>query len=156
MNLIQKLALSLWQYIVEPTFFEGMKVIKWGQIFLRLITSEQGQKMSLISALFAIRKYQLFLFLIQKYPSIRMVPNQEIDAVLHAHIANIDQFEQDCLHLFNTCCQHIPEFGLRGEAERLEWQLAFAQTQELFELNYGQDTMGNSPAACCEILLGCR
>ncbi|MBH8555380.1 hypothetical protein I8751_24145 [Nostocaceae cyanobacterium CENA357] len=109
--------------------------------------------MSVIQALLAIQQYRRLLFLIQKYPYIRMVPNQEIDTVLHAHIANIHQFEEDCQNLFSVYLQHVPNFGVTGEAERLEWQLAFAQTQKLFELNFGQGAMGNSPAACCEILL---
>ncbi|WGV25455.1 hypothetical protein [Halotia branconii] len=109
--------------------------------------------MDVTQALSAIKQYVMLLFLIQKYPHIRMVPSQEIDAVLHAHTANIHQFEEDCQNLFSACLQHIPDFGIKEEAERLEWQLVFAQTQELFELNFGQGAMGNSPAACCEILL---
>ncbi|WP_414542608.1 hypothetical protein [Nostoc sp. CCY0012] len=144
-----------WKYIGNKKNLDTFRMIDWAAIFFRIIKSEARQKMNTIQVLLAIRQYILFLFLIQKYPDIRMVPNQQIDVVLHAHMANLQQFEQDCLYLFNTCLQHIPDFGVMGEAERLEWQLAFAQTQELFELNYGQNTMGNSPAACCEILLGC-
>ncbi len=153
LNLIQTLPITSWEYIVEPSFFKKLKDIEWQAIFMRLIKSYQGQKLSVIQALFAIRQYGLFLFLIQKYPDARMVPTQEIDAVLHAHRANIHQFEKDCQNLFSVCLKHVPEFGVRGEAERLEWQLAFAQTQKLFELNFGQGTMGRSAAACCEILL---
>lgn len=153
MNLIQTFPIISWQYIVEPSFFDKLKSIEWQAIFMILIKSKAGENMSVIQALFAIRQYGLFLFLIQKYPYLRMVPNQEIDAVLHAHIANIHQFEKDCQSLFSICLKHVPEFGVREEAERLEWQLAFTQTQKLFELNFGQGTMGRSAAACCEILL---
>ncbi|WP_392476365.1 hypothetical protein [Nostoc sp. C110] len=155
MNFIQTLPIISWEYIVEQSFLNKLKSIEWQEIFMRLIKSEQGPSLSVKEALFAIRQYGLFLFLIQKYPDARMVPNQEIDAVLHAHRANIHQFEKDCQNLFSVCLKHIPEFGVRGEAERLEWQLAFAQTQKLFELNFGQGTMGISAAACCEILLSC-
>ncbi|MEA5568564.1 hypothetical protein [Anabaena sp. UHCC 0399] len=140
-------------YDVEPNFWQKLKFIDWLRIFLRLVKSDHSQKFSIIQALSAIRKYGLFLLLLQKYPNTRIVPTQEIDAVLHAHMANVDQFERDCRKLFNVSLFHIPEFGLRGDNERLEWQLIFAQTQELFELNFGQDSMGNSPPACCEILL---
>ncbi|MUG96963.1 hypothetical protein F7734_33350 [Scytonema sp. UIC 10036] len=153
MNLIQALFITFWQDTIDRIFFEKLKSIDWQAIFLRLLQCDEGQNLSVLQAIFAIQQYGLFLFLIQKYPYIRMVPNQEIDAVLHAHIANTHQFEKDCQTLFNVCLKHIPEFGVRGEAERLEWQSAFAQTQKLFELNFGQGTMSNSPAACCEILL---
>ncbi|MEH1975881.1 MAG: hypothetical protein V7L02_22250 [Nostoc sp.] len=151
--MIQILPIISWEDIVEQSFFEKLKNIEWQAIFLSLVKSKQGQNLSVSQALFAIRQYGLFLFLIQKYPYARMVPNQEIDAVLHAHKANIHQFEKDCQNLFTVVLKHFPEFGVRGEAERLEWQLAFAQTQELFELNFGHGTMGSSAAACCEILL---
>jgi hypothetical protein len=120
---------------------------------MSVIQAKQNQKLSIIPALLAIRKYGLFLILLQRYPHIRIVPTQEIDAVLHAHMANIEQFEKNCQKLFNLSLNHIPEFGLRGENERLEWQVIFIQTQELFERTFGKGSLGNSPPACCEILL---
>lgn len=132
---------------------ENFKIIDIQAIFQRLIESKEGQELAIKQALCSIQQYGLLLYLIKKYPYARIVPNQEIDAVLHAHMADINQFEKDCQNLFGVYILHIPEFGMRGEIERLEWQLTFAQTQELFELNFGQGTMGSSPAACCEILL---
>jgi hypothetical protein len=144
---------ALSPYDVEPNFWRTFKFINWVAIFLKLVKSDQIRKLGIIPALLAIKKYGLFLLLLQKYPNKRIVPTQEIDAILHAHMANLDQFERDCQKLFNASLHHLPEFGLRGDNEYLEWQLIFAQTQELFELNFGQGSMGNSPAACCEILL---
>jgi hypothetical protein len=153
LNSIHRVSVAYWQDIVEPDFFEKLNLIDWQAIFIRLLQSHKSHKWSLIQALFAIRQYGLLLFLIQKYPDERIVPNQEIDAVLHVHLANIHQFEKDCQNLFNVCLKHVPEFGLGREAERIEWQLAFTQTQKLFELNFGQGSMGRSTAACCEILV---
>ncbi|MBD2775242.1 hypothetical protein [Iningainema tapete] len=137
----------------NQTFFAQLKVIDWQTIFLRLMSSDEGQKFTLMQAAIAIRRYGLFLFLLQKYPHLKMVPNQEIDAVLHAHIANAHQFQEDCQNLFNVCLKHVPEVGLGGEVEQQEWLLTFAHTQTLFEQNFGQGAMGSSVAACCEILL---
>lgn len=130
-----------------------LKFLDWLRILMSIIQAKQNQKVSIIPALLAIKKYGLFLILLQRYPHIRIVPTQEIDAVLHAHMANMNQFEKDCQKLFNLSLHHIPEFGLRGENERLEWQVIFTQTQELFERNFGKGSLGNSPPACCEILL---
>jgi hypothetical protein len=155
LNLIQKGSLPNWQCYIEQTFFEKLKLIQWKEIFARLLESNEDQNLSSTQVLLAFQKYERFLFLIRKYPYVRMVPNQEIDSVLHAHIANIHEFERDCQNLFSVCLKHLPGFGSGGDAERLEWQLAFSQTQELFELNYGQGTMGISAAASCEILWNC-
>jgi len=144
---------TLFQHDSQPNAWQKLQLIDWLKIFLRLVNSEQIQKFNIFQAFFAMRKYGLFLLLLQKYPNIRIVPNQEIDAVLHAHMADIDQFAKDCQKLYNTSIHHIPEFGLRDNDERLEWQLIFAKTQVLFELNFGQGAMGDSPPACCEILL---
>ncbi|WP_341526024.1 hypothetical protein WKK05_26150 [Nostoc sp. UHCC 0302] len=153
LNYIQALSVNSWQDTIEETFLENLKKVDFQAIFLRLTKSHKGKYLSVEEALFSLQKYGLFLFLIQKYQFKRMVPNQEIDAVLHAHLSNGHQFERECQHLFSASLKHLPEFGVRGEDERLEWQSAFAKTQELFELNYGEGTMGCSAAACCEILL---
>ncbi|MBD2776442.1 hypothetical protein [Iningainema tapete] len=153
MNLPKTLPVNYWQLIVGKPFFEQLKVVDWQSIFLRLIRSEEGKKFTLTQNVLAIRRYGLFLFLLQKYPNLKMVPNQEIDAVLHAHMADSHQFQEDCQNLFSVCFTHVPEVGLRGEVERQEWLLAFAHTQTLLEQNFGQGAMGSSVAACCEILL---
>lgn len=75
MNLIQTLPIISWQYIVDRTFCEKLKFIDWQVIFLRLIESHADQKLSVIQALFAVRQYGLFLYLIQKYLYVRMVTN---------------------------------------------------------------------------------
>jgi hypothetical protein len=144
LNLSKTLAEIDWQVIVDKSFSEQLKVINWQAIFLRVMSSDEGQNFTFMQACLAIWRYGLFLSLIQKYPYVRMVPNQEIDIVLHAHIANAYQFQEDCQNLFNVCLKHISEVGLRGEVERQEWLLAFAHTQTLFEQNFGQGAMGSS------------
>ncbi|BAZ09840.1 hypothetical protein NIES4071_16530 [Calothrix sp. NIES-4071] len=141
-----------WQYIADQTFINKLMLIDWQAIFLRLISSNEGKKLTLSQAIVAIEQYGLLLYLISKYPHKKMVPNEEIDVILHAHIANTEQFEQDCINLFDTKLTHVPEVGVRAE-ERQEWLLAFAQTHLLFKRNFGQDAMSSSIPACCELLL---
>lgn len=152
MNLPKTLPVNSWQSIVDQTFFEKLKVVDWQAIFLRLMSSNEDLKFTVRQASQAILRYGLFLSLIQKSPHLKMVPNQEIDAVLHAHTADTHQFKKDCQNLFSLCLTHVPEVGIRGEAERQEWLLTFARTHQLFEQNFGQGAMGSSVAACCEIL----
>lgn len=153
MNLSNRLPLNYWQAVIDPTFFAQMKAIDWQAIFLRLINSGKSREFTLTQTINAIMQYGMFLSLIQKYPYMRMVPNQEIDAVLHAHIADAYQFEKDCKNLFNANLRHLTEVGIRGEVERQEWLFNFSHTHKLFKQNFGYGAMGSPIPACCEILL---
>jgi hypothetical protein len=141
-----------WQYIADQTFINKLLSIDWQAIYLSLINSHQASKWSFQQAIVAIEQYGLLLYLISKYPHKKMVPNVEVDVVLHTHIANTNQFEKDCINLFETQLIHVPEVGIRAEG-RQEWLVAFAHTQQLFERNFRQDIMGSSIPACCELLL---
>ncbi|MUG91629.1 hypothetical protein F7734_03670 [Scytonema sp. UIC 10036] len=152
MNYPEIVPVNFCQSIVKQNFFIKLKFIDWQAIFLRLMRSDESYKLTLTQIKFAIHRYRLFLFLVHEYPCLKMVPNQEIDTVLHAHIADFNQFKQDCQNLFNAYLTHNPEVGIRGDVERQEWLIAFAHTYRLFEQNFGKYTMGSSIAACCEIL----
>jgi hypothetical protein len=78
-----------WQDIADPTFLNKLMLIDWQAIVLRLVSSNKGRKFTFFQAIVAIRQYGLFLYLIKKYPHTKMVPNQEIDAALHAHQNNV-------------------------------------------------------------------
>ena len=146
------LPITNWQLIADPNFINKLLSIDWQAIFIKLLKSDNGSQLSASQAVSAIYRYGLFLYLISKYPHKKMVPNEEIDAVLHAHIANTQQFEQDCRHLFNAKLIHVSEVGIKVE-ERQEWLLTFTHTQSLFQRNYGRNAMGSSIPACCELLL---
>ncbi|TWH42755.1 hypothetical protein CAL7102_06431 [Dulcicalothrix desertica PCC 7102] len=141
-----------WQYIADQTFINKLMFIDWQAIFLRLVSSNEGSKFTLSQAILAIEQYGLLLHLISKYPHKKMIPNEEMDVVLHAHIANTEQFEKDCINLFETKLVHVAEVGTKAEG-RQEWLLAFAQTHSLFQRNFGQDAIASSIPACCELLL---
>ncbi|BDA72785.1 hypothetical protein CAL7716_069510 [Calothrix sp. PCC 7716] len=152
MKLLKTLLIANWELIADKAFINKLLEIDWQAIFLKLIMSEKCLCLNAHQAILTIYKYGLFLYLISKYPDKKMVPNQEIDAALHAHITNHDKFEKDCINLFNNKLVHVPEVGINPE-ERQEWLLTFSETQKLFERNFGQDAMGSSTAACCELLL---
>jgi hypothetical protein len=63
---IQTLFVTFWQSLTERTFFEKLKMIDWEAIFVRLVKSEECQKLTVKQALLAIQQYGLFLFLLNK------------------------------------------------------------------------------------------
>ncbi len=137
---------------VDLVFLNKLQIIDWLAIVHNLLGSDKGREFTLAQAVIAILRYQLFLFLVRKYANMRLVPSKEIDAVLHVHIATNQQYKEECQYLFGTSLVHSPGLGTRGEVDRQEWLVAFAQTRELFEYNFGQGAMGHSVAACCEVL----
>lgn len=144
---------NYWQTCVDMDFFDRLRTIDWQAIFYRTINSDESQHLTLIQIITAIAKYGLFLSLIHRYQYMKVVPTQELDLVLHAHMLDTYKFKIDCQTLFGTRLNHIAGVG-RGEAERQEWLKNFSYTCYLFEQNFGKGTMDNSIAACCEILLG--
>ncbi|NJM17959.1 MAG: hypothetical protein HC836_39595 [Richelia sp. RM2_1_2] len=148
------LILNYWRTAIDGNFLNRLQTINWQAILQRLIISDESRQFSLLENIVAIARYGLFLSLRQKYPYIKMIPNQEIDLVLHAHIADIYQFRLDSQNLFGTDLNHMTEVGKGGEAERQKWLQNFSYTHKIFEQNFGSGAMGSDVAACCEILLG--
>ncbi|NJO30281.1 MAG: hypothetical protein HC874_24155 [Richelia sp. SL_2_1] len=112
------LILNYWRTAIDGNFLNRLQTINWQAILQRLIISDESRQFSLLENIVAIARYGLFLSLRQKYPYIKMIPNQEIDLVLHAHIADIYQFRLDSQNLFGTDLNHMTEVGKGGEAER--------------------------------------
>jgi hypothetical protein len=77
--------------------------------------------------------------LIYFYPNRSLVPSQDIDHVWHHHILDTMKYAQDCQMLFGYFVHHFPYFGQRGESDRQNLQMAFKQTQSLFQEHFGTD-----------------
>jgi hypothetical protein len=102
-----------------------------------------------------IDRYKQLLFLLYCHPSERIVPDREIDQVVHAHIATGDQYLSDCRTLFNRTVDHEPGFGRRGHTDRLAWLRTFNRTQvRLKQHFYKASTTQQSPAYCVLSLEG--
>jgi hypothetical protein len=101
----------------------------------------------------ANQKYLRLLLLAKDCPDVRLVPNHEIDEILHAHLADEGKFDKDCQKFFGTNFNvtHNAGFGTQGDRE--EWLDAFDQTKTLFEARFGVGTMGNSRPAACNLLI---
>lgn len=132
------------------SFVSRLQHVNWEVILQRLIHSDEGKRFSLTQAKLAIQQYKNFLFLVHHYPQLRMVPNQDIDAIVHAHAADMAQFACDSQMLFGVPLCHKPGLGTR-DTDRHIWLAAFKQTRSLFELHFGIGAMGYSQPACCEV-----
>jgi hypothetical protein len=100
----------------------------------------------------AMVRYQQFLFLVQHYPDQKLVPDQETDLVLHAHL-DTPQYTQNCQTLFGTELIHENGFGTRGEADRLSWLERFNRTKELIKQHFNWSKLDMLKPAYCVIQL---
>ena len=87
----------------------------------------------------AISHYLAFLFLVNQYPRLSLIPTQDIDQVWHYHILDTEQYAKDCEMLFGCFIHHVPYAGMRGDGDRQRWLSAFAMTQVLFQNHFGID-----------------
>lgn len=143
--------MSYKQLAVDYSFLKKLQTLDWQTIRYHLLNSDEGRDFTPAQAARAIWQYGLFLFLAQQYPGMRLVPTEEIDAVLHAHIATHQRYQNDCQTLLGGCVHHSAGRGTRGD--RAEWLEAFDRTKQLFEKTFGRGAMGHSAPAACDILL---
>jgi hypothetical protein len=100
----------------------------------------------------AMERYQQFLFLVQHYPDQGLVPDQETDLVLHAHL-DTQQCTQNCQTLFGAELIHENGFGTRGEADRLSWLKQFNRTKELIKRHFNWAKLDTLKPANCVVYL---
>lgn len=101
----------------------------------------------------AIARYLAFLFLIDQYPMLSLVPTQEVDQVWHCHILDTSKYAADCQMLFGRFVDHFPFFGVRGEGDRQSQLRAYVLTQTLMRYHFGDRFAEHPTPADCEPLI---
>lgn len=132
-------------------FWKKLNSLDLGPIAYKLVMAGWTQQQTTR----AIAKYIAFLLLVYLYPNSQLVPTKEIDVVWHNHILDTSKYTKDCQLLFGHFLHHFPYFGVRGETDRQNLNLAFARTKTLFQEHFGEELLvGNdSQNACCEPLV---
>lgn len=84
------------------------------------------------------KRYKRFLILSLKNRQVKIVPDKEVDAFWHAHILDTQKYAADCEHVFGYFLHHFPYFGMRGADDAEQLQIAFAETKQLYEAEFGE------------------
>ncbi|MGI2030351.1 glycine-rich domain-containing protein [Endozoicomonas acroporae] len=80
-----------------------------------------------------VTQYKRYLYLTCKYgKELDFSPSVGIDIIWHAHILDTIAYHKDCQYLFGSYLHHFPYFGLRGENDKKNLELAFENTKELY------------------------
>jgi hypothetical protein len=98
--------------------------------------------------------YRQFLKLSAKYPTVAIVPGEEVDQFWHAHILDTQRYAPDCERIFGYVLHHNPYVGIDGaEDEARLFELAGA-TSELMAREFGTALGVEAKAAYCAITPG--
>jgi hypothetical protein len=127
-------------------FCQKVKTIPFASIAQSLRQTQGWTKHQIARA---IARYINLLFLVKCYPNEHFIPDQETDEVLHAHLAFKQQFNQDCLALFNVHLEHESGYGSKNQADRCRWEKAFDRTQTLIEQYFGAAAVSQFAPAYC-------
>lgn len=116
---------------------------------LSMITRKLGKKLgwSHDEAENAEKWYRRFLHLVEKYPTVRLVPNRVIDEMWHAHILDTRKYAEDCKTTFGYFVHHHPSYDDGKDMEGV----TFERTNELFLAEFGEMArVDDSPCSGCE------
>lgn len=139
--------------VAFSAFLKRVRQLNLGSLAYQLKQSTPSSQWTNEQTLRAITRYLMFLYLVNQYPKLRLAPSTEIDLVWHYHILDTAQYAEDCQFLFGRFIHHYPFFGVQGEEDQQNLQLAYTLTQLLFQQHFGMTI--TATVADCEPLLGC-
>jgi hypothetical protein len=119
---------------------------------MKLADSEEGpglpaERLDLMEA-----EYRKFLALHLAFPEAEIVPCKMVDEIWHRHILDTAAYRTDCDALLGEFLDHLPYFGMRGEADARALEDAYADTLERYRAAFGEpptDTWISADAAKC-------
>lgn len=120
-------------------FLQKVRFLDLGSVAYQLMHSNTGPRWTEAKTVAAIARYLAFLYLIDSYPHLQLVPTQEIDQVWHQHILDTSKYAEDCQMLFGRMIHHFPFLGTRGEVDRYNLQQAYVLTQVLLRRHFAAD-----------------
>ena len=118
-------------------------------IKLKLMDAEEGQGWSREYADTMELAYRRFLALMAKYPERTLAPTKDIDKFWHGHILDTMKYAEDCARTFGHFVHHFPYFGMRGEEDAKNLQLAAGAMHALYEREFGEP-LPNGAAFCAK------
>lgn len=128
-------------------FLSNIQSIDFGSLTYQLMYCRTAPQWTHNQTTRSIARYLMFLYLVDCYSNLQLVPPDDIDRVWHHHILDTQKYAEDCQQLFGYFIHHFPYLGTRGEGDRQDWHSAYALTQVLFRKQFGLD-LGSVPADC--------
>ena len=102
----------------------------------------------------SIERYEKFLKLAAKNPSLSVAPTSDIDEIWHLHMLSPVSYYNDCMALMGTILDHDGVFGAKPE-EIPELASTFNKTAEMWEAEYGEPYVDNPEGQLTDDLVNC-
>jgi hypothetical protein len=83
--------------------------------------------------------YRNWLFLRRKYESRILPPTSQLDVFWHYHMLDTRAYIRDTQVIFGYYLHHFPYFGMRDDRDKHELQVAFAEMEDLYRREYGEE-----------------
>ena len=90
--------------------------------------------------------YDLFLYLMKKFPNEHTAPMFDVDIFWHYHILDTMKYAADCDAIFGYFLHHFPYVGLRGEDDLAAHHRVGERMGELYEQTFGEPYLPQQPA----------
>ena len=139
---------------------ELVEQIDLDRIEWKLLRDSNNQIDTKEQASLAVVKYRKFLNMKIMYPSVTLVPTDDIDTVWHTHILDTENYATDCELLFGKFLHHVPYFGVHSDETQEQMNEKFNQTSVLWELEYGGPLVSPVKMRCegkaCHVDTSCR
>jgi len=141
-------------YISRPGVREAeakLQDLNLSMLRMKLSDPVEGKGWSLEQLDLAEQEYRRFLVLNLLFPDESIVPSKMVDEVWHAHVLDTQAYASDTVRIFGSFFHHFPYFGMRGDADLIEFSAAARRTKELY-----QQIFGNPPAGTWDSSANCE
>ena len=107
-------------------------------LMVKAMDKEEGHGWSLDYAQRVANEYKRYLTLCLLHPHAAVVPSSEVDEFWHLHILDTQKYAEDCQKYLGFFLHHFPYFGMRGEQDKSNLQIAWQQSLRLYEQTFGE------------------
>src|SRR3989344_40773 len=137
--------------VAEVAAFERkLAALDLEPIKVKLMDQREGLGWALEQCDVMEKHYKHFLLLKFKYPQRRIVPTKAVDQFWHQHILDTMKYAEDCSVLFGYFLHHFPYFGMRSEEDAANLEVAFHETMQTFQNEFGEAPPAASGMCCCD------
>ncbi|CAG9932403.1 glycine-rich domain-containing protein [Candidatus Nitrotoga arctica] len=106
-------------------------------IIVKAIDAIDGYGWSFDKAIEVAEEYRRFLALCLLFPDDSMVPSNVVDDFWHLHILDTQKYAVDCENFFGYFLHHFPYFGMRGNHDEKNLEIAWYATLDAYKMTFG-------------------
>ena len=127
---------------VGVVFMNDIIALDLEMVKIKLQDPEEGEGWSKEQCDSAELEYKRFLALKRLFKHKDVVPHAVIDKFWHQHILDTEAYAKDCQNIFGYFLHHYPYFGMNGNEDTQNLNIAFEETKRLYKEYFGEEYAG--------------